>query len=163
MNLWKLFNARRLNCWYGREFIEGNTCNRYFIMQINYQLNVWEETFYLFILPHGWKNLILLVALITFGFKSFKIFKWLVNRYTRTNLIWKSSVRDFCFRSSSVHHATTFSTKEVSFFVFELFQKYSASKDYFGPRGWILFFIADPASYRNINGYCFNQCESKVC
>ena len=25
-----------------------------------------------------------------------------------------------------------FSTKEVSFFVFELFQKYSASKDYFG-------------------------------
>ena len=26
-----------------------------------------------------------------------------------------------------------------------------------------LFFIAAPASYRNNNGYCFNQCESKVC
>ena len=53
--------------------------------------------------------------------------------------------------------------KKVSFFVFELFQKYSASKDYFRPWGWILFFIAAPASYRNNNGYCFNLCESKVC
>ena len=33
----------------------GNTYSRYFIMQINYQLNVWEETFYLPILPHSWK------------------------------------------------------------------------------------------------------------
>ena len=24
-------------------------------------------------------------------------------------------------------------------------------------------FIAAPASYRNNNGHCFNQCESKVC
>ena len=79
------------------------------------------------------KNLILLVALqLLSALKSFKIFKCSVNRYTRTNLIWKSSVRDFCFESFSVHHATPFSTKEVSFFVFELFQKYSASKDYFG-------------------------------
>ena len=72
----------------------------------------------------------------TFGFKEFfKIFKCLVNRtrYTRTNLIWKCSVRDFCFGSSSVHHATPFVTKEVSLFIFEMFQKYSASKDYFGP------------------------------
>ena len=60
------------------------------------------------------------------------------------NLVWKSSIRDFCFRSSSGHHATSFSTKEVSFFVFELFlQKYmySASKDYFGPCGRIFLLL----------------------
>ena len=57
------------------------------------------------------------------------------------NLIWKSSVRDFSFGSSSVHHATPFSTKEVSFFVFELFQKYSASKDYFGPEDEYCFLL----------------------
>ena len=37
------------------------------------------------------------------------------------------------FFSSSVHRATPFKTKEVSFLVFELFRKYSASKDYFVP------------------------------
>ena len=68
---WKLFNARHLNYRYGHEFIEGNTYSRCFIMQINYQLNVWEEAFYSSILPHSWKNLILLVALVTFGFKEF--------------------------------------------------------------------------------------------
>ena len=80
------------------------------------------------------KNLILLVALVTFGFTEFKIFKCLVNRtpYTQTNLIWKSPVRDFCFGSFQFT-MLPFSTKEVSFSVFELFQKYSASKDYFGP------------------------------
>ena len=56
-----------------------------------------------------------------------------------------------------------FNKGSFPFLVFELFQKYSASKDYFGPWGWILFFIAAPASYRNNNGYCFNHCESKVC
>ena len=106
------------------------------------------------------KNVILLVALV--ALKSFKIFKCLVNRYTRTNLIWKSSVRDFCFGSSSVHHATPFSTREVSFFVFELFQKYSASKTILAPEDEYCFFIAAPASYRNNNRYCFNQCEGKV-
>ena len=71
-------------------------------------------------------------------------------------------VRDFCFGCSSIHHAAPFSTKEVSFFVFELFQKYSASKDYFGPLKMNIVFVAAPASYCNNNGYCFNQCESKV-
>ena len=64
----------------------------------------------------------LLVALVSFCLKSFKIFKCLVNRYTRTNLIWKSSVRDFCFGSSSVHHATPFSTREVSFLYLSCFR-----------------------------------------
>ena len=48
------------------------------------------------------------------------------------------------FPCYSVHHATQFSTKIVSFFVFELFQKYS--KDYIGP-------------CHNNKGYC----ETKVC
>ena len=41
-----------------------------------------------------------------------------------------SVVGGFVLRCSPCY---PFSTKEVSFFVFELFQKYSASKDYFGP------------------------------
>ena len=53
---------------------------------------------------------------------SFKIFKCLVNRNTQTNLIWKSSVRDFCFGSSSVHHATPFSTKKASFLYLSCFR-----------------------------------------
>ena len=52
---WLMHNATHLNCWYGYEF-EGNTCSRYFIMQINYRLNVWEGTFYSSILPHSWKT-----------------------------------------------------------------------------------------------------------
>ena len=55
-------------------------------------------------------------------------------------LLWNPS-EIFCFGSFSVHHATPFSTMEVSFSVFELFQKYSASKDCFGPWGWILFLL----------------------
>ena len=78
------------------------------------------------------KNLILLVALVTFGF-SFKISKCLVNRYTRTNLIWKSSVRDFCFGSSSVHHGVPFSTREISFLYFSCFRNIPRVKTTLAP------------------------------
>ena len=94
------------------------------------------------------KNLILLVAL-----KSFKC---------QTNLIWKSSVRDFGFESSSVHHATPFSTREVSFMYLSCFRNIRRVKTTLAPEDEYCFFIVAPASYRNNNGYCFNQCESKV-
>ena len=47
-------------------------------------------------------------------------------------MIWKSSVRVFASKVLQFTLLPPFSTKEVSFFVFELFQKYSASKDCFG-------------------------------
>ena len=59
---------------------------------------------------------------MTSPLKDFKIFKYLVNRYTRTNLIWKSSVRDFCFGSSSVHHATPPSTRKFPFLYLSCFR-----------------------------------------
>ena len=37
----------------GAFVFEGNTYSRYLIMQINYHLNVLEETFYSSILPHS--------------------------------------------------------------------------------------------------------------
>ena len=109
------------------------------------------------------KNFPLLVALVTQGLMSFKIFKCPVNRYTRTNLIWKSSIKDFCFGSSSVHHATPFSTREVSFLYLSCFRNIQQVKTTLAPEDEYCFFIAAPASYHNNNGYCLNQCESEVC
>ena len=76
------------------------------------------------------KNLTLLVALVTFD----KLFKCLVNRYTRTNLIWKSSVRGFCFGSSSVHHATPpFQQRKFPFWYLSCFRNIQPAKTTFAP------------------------------
>ena len=48
-------------------------------------------------------------------------------------------------------------------FVFELFQKYSPINTTLASEDEYCSFIAAPGSYRDNNGYCFNQCESKVC
>ena len=68
--------------------------------------------------------------------------------------------QSFCFGSSSVHHATLFN-KGSFLFVFELFQKYSTSKYYFGPWGWTLFFIAAPASIVIIMGIALINAKPK--
>ena len=73
--------------------------------------------------------------------KSFKIFKCLVYRYTRTNLIWKSSVRDFCFGSSSVHYATPFSTREVSFLYLSCFRNIRRVKTTLAPEDECCFLL----------------------
>ena len=70
-----------------------------------------------------------------------KIFTCLVKRYTRTNLIWKSCVRDFCFGSSSVHHATPFSKKEVSFLYLSCFRNIQPVKTILAPEDEYCFLL----------------------